>query len=90
MFGSKYSISGLWGGWVVGPTVWNFVEGPQTIGIVPETWRKERVEGLKKVIDFADMLKHRKGIPSPEPSPALSLPLIQALSEMSRFSKPSN
>ena len=57
MFGDKYTISGLWGGWIVGPTVWNFVEGPQTIGIVPETWRKERVEGLKKVIDFANILK---------------------------------
>lgn len=56
MFKDKYTISGLWGGWVVGPTVWNFVEGPQTIGIVPETWRKERVAGLKKVIDFANML----------------------------------
>ena len=57
MFKDKYTISGLWGGWIVGPTVWNFVEGPQTIGIVPETWRKERVEGLKKVIDFANILK---------------------------------
>ena len=55
MFGDKYTISGLWGGWIVGPTVWNFVEGPQTIGIVPETWRKERVEGLKKLIDFANI-----------------------------------
>lgn len=57
MFKDKYTISGLWGGWIVGSTVWNFVEGPQTIGIVPETWRKERVEGLKKVIDFANILK---------------------------------
>ncbi len=56
MFQDKYTISGLWGGWVVGPTVWNFVDGPSTIGIVPETYRKERVEGLKKVIDFANML----------------------------------
>ena len=57
MFGNKYTISGIWGGWKVGPTVWNFIEGPDTIGIVPKTWRRERVEGLKKVIDFANELK---------------------------------
>ncbi|MCI5745769.1 MAG: sugar phosphate isomerase/epimerase [Erysipelotrichaceae bacterium] len=56
MFSGEYSISGLWGGWIEGPTVWNFIEGPDTIGIVPKTWRKKRVEGLKKVIDFANML----------------------------------
>ena len=56
MFGDKYTISGLWGGWKVGPTVWNFIEGPDTIGIVPRTWRKERVAGLKQVIDFSNML----------------------------------
>ncbi len=56
MFGDKYTISGIWAGWVVGPTVWNFIDGPQTIGIVPETWRKERMEGIKKIMDFANML----------------------------------
>ena len=56
MFGNKYSISGLWAGWIVGPTVWNFIDGPATIGIVPETWRKERMEGIKRVMDFANML----------------------------------
>lgn len=56
MFKDEYTISGLWGGWVVGPTVWNFIDGPSTIGIVPKEWRAQRVEGLKKVIDFANML----------------------------------
>lgn len=56
MFGDKYTISGIWAGWVVGPTVWNFIDGPQTIGIVPETWRKERMDGIKKIMDFANML----------------------------------
>lgn len=56
MFGNKYTISGVWGGWIVGPTVWNFIEGPDTIGLVPETWRRERIEGLKQVIDFAHEL----------------------------------
>lgn len=56
MFKDKYTISGIWAGWVVGPTVWNFVDGPSTIGIVPETWRRERMEGIKKIMDFANML----------------------------------
>lgn len=56
MFGEKYSISGLWAGWIVGPTVWNFIDGPSTIGIVPKEWRRERMEGIKKVMDFANML----------------------------------
>lgn len=56
LFKDKVTISGLWAGWVVGPTEWNFTEGPHTIGLVPEQYRKERVEGIKKVIDFANML----------------------------------
>ena len=92
MFGSKYSISGLWGGWVVGPTVWNFVEGPQTIGIVPETWRKERVEGLKKVIDFADMLKVKTvtthmGLMPENPSTKEYKDVLEAIYELCLYAK---
>ena len=56
LFKDKYTISGIWGGWNVGPTVWNFVDGPQTIGLVPREWRRSRMEGLKKVMDFANYL----------------------------------
>ena len=56
LFGDKYTISGIWGGWNVGPTVWNFVDGPQTIGLVPREWRQSRMDGLKKVMDFAHHL----------------------------------
>ncbi len=57
MFADKITISGLWAGWTVGPTEWNFTDGPLTIGIVPEEYREERVKQIKKVIDFANMLK---------------------------------
>lgn len=50
------TISGVWGGWNVGPTEWNFTKGPSTIGIVPTTWRKERIACLKKEADFTAML----------------------------------
>lgn len=52
----KVTISGVWAGWCVGPAVWDFVQGPLTIGIVPPTWRKERLAGYKKVADFCKML----------------------------------
>ncbi len=52
----KITISGIWGGWNVGPTEWNFTKGPYTIGIVPETHRKERIECLKKEAEFCAML----------------------------------
>jgi sugar phosphate isomerase/epimerase len=36
-----------------GPAVWNFYEGPSTIGLVPEAYRAERVQALLKGADFA-------------------------------------
>jgi L-ribulose-5-phosphate 3-epimerase len=46
---------------VVGPgrLVWDFLDGPSTIGIVPRETRKERTDALKQTSDFAKML----GIP---------------------------
>jgi len=34
-------------------TVWNFYDGPLTIGIVPRPERRERIDGLKAGADFA-------------------------------------
>jgi L-ribulose-5-phosphate 3-epimerase len=48
-------ISCVWAGYP-GPAVWNFVEGPATIGLVPEKWRAERVAALKKAADFTAKL----------------------------------
>lgn len=46
---------------VVGPgrLVWDFLDGPSTIGIVPRESRAERVDALKQTSDFAKIL----GIP---------------------------
>ncbi|MDD4558825.1 MAG: sugar phosphate isomerase/epimerase [bacterium] len=46
-------ICAIWGG-VPGPAAWNFTEGPVTLGLVPEEYRRERVEALKKWADFAE------------------------------------
>lgn len=34
------------------PAVWNFIDGPSTLGIVPEAYRASRVAGLKRQLDF--------------------------------------
>ena len=49
------SISSFWAGWS-GPKTWNFVDGPSTIGIVPEQYRAGRLEELKAGSDFAKRL----------------------------------
>ena len=45
-------VSTFWSG-CPGPAVWNFTEGPKTIGLVPPEYRAMRVEALKKAADFA-------------------------------------
>ena len=43
---------------VVGPgrLVWNFLDGPSTIGLVPPSTRAARIDALKQTSDFAKML----------------------------------
>ena len=38
------------------PLVWNFLEGPATIGLVPRATRQARIDALKQTSDFAKML----------------------------------
>ncbi|MCD9021990.1 sugar phosphate isomerase/epimerase family protein [Cohnella silvisoli] len=45
-------ICAMWAG-VPGPAVWNFTEGPVTLGLVPEQYREERIKALKGWADFA-------------------------------------
>ncbi|MDD6215072.1 MAG: sugar phosphate isomerase/epimerase [Firmicutes bacterium] len=53
----KYSvhISTFWCGWS-GPAVWDFYEGPLTLGIVPAEYRFERMKELMHGSDFAKLL----------------------------------
>ena len=50
----KYNveISTFWCGWK-GPAVWNFYEGQLTLGLVPQTYRYERICNLMRGSDFA-------------------------------------
>lgn len=39
-----------------GPEVYNFYDGPKTLGLIPRTYRRQRIEKLKKLSDFARQL----------------------------------
>lgn len=58
MIEGKLRITSLWGGWHTGPAVWNFIDGPGTLGLVPDAYRGMRLEELKRDADFA----HRLGV----------------------------
>lgn len=53
----KYGItvSTFWCGWS-GPQVWNFYDGPLTLGLVPTAYRFERMKELMHGSDFAKRL----------------------------------
>lgn len=68
----KYSVevTAFWcGAALEGPCVWDFYEGPLTIGLVPSSYRNRRLENLKMGSDFAktmgvtDVIAHVGFIP---------------------------
>ncbi|MGC9360623.1 MAG: sugar phosphate isomerase/epimerase family protein [Anaerolineae bacterium] len=48
-------VASLWAGWGR-PAVWDFLDGPLTLGIVPAAYRAARMEMLKRGADFAGEL----------------------------------
>jgi sugar phosphate isomerase/epimerase len=51
----QVEVTTIWAGGP-GPAVWDFVDGPSTIGLVPEAYRAERVAALKAGADFAQQV----------------------------------
>lgn len=49
------TVSAFWCGWE-GPRVWNFTEGPLTLGLLPVEYRQMRVQNLCDGADFAKLL----------------------------------
>ena len=49
------TITAFWCGWE-GPRVWDFIQGPETLGIVPITYREARVKNLLDGAAFAGKL----------------------------------
>ncbi|MHB8655866.1 MAG: TIM barrel protein [Terriglobia bacterium] len=70
-----------------GPDIYNFYDGPLTVGIVPRTYRAQRVEKIKKFSDFARQLGigairiHAGFIPE-DPNDHLYRESIEALREV--------
>ena len=48
-----FTISAFWAGWS-GPKIWNFTDGPSTIGIVPPAYRGHRIKELEMASEFAE------------------------------------
>lgn len=51
----KVNISAFWCGWQ-GPAIWDFCDGPETLGLVPTTYRYARMQDLMDGSDFAKKL----------------------------------
>src|SRR5512146_2939596 len=51
----QVAISSFWCGWE-GPKVWDFLQGPLTLGLVPPAYRFQRLQNLMKGADFAAWL----------------------------------
>ena len=49
------NVTSLWAGWPP-PAVWNFIDGPLTLGLVPREYRYIRMDALKRGTHFARML----------------------------------
>jgi len=52
---TRMEISALWAGWS-GPAVWNFYDGPETLGLVPKAFRGIRLLELYAASDFAEKI----------------------------------
>lgn len=86
---NQVAITTIWAG-LPGRHVWDFLEGPTTIGLVPEATRAERLAVLKRSADFACKV----GVPSitthvgfiPEnPTDPHYPPVVAALKEIALY-----
>lgn len=89
----KYNvtISAMWCGWE-GPQVWDFYEGPTTLGLLPEEYRENRINNLCNGLDFAkklgiiDVATHFGFIPE-NPNDPQFLPLCEAIKKVALHAK---
>ena len=85
----KLRITSIWGMWS-GPQVWNFVDGPRTLGLVPEEYREKRLDDLRRCADFAallgvkDMATHVGFVPEQPCLPGYD-GLVKAISEIAEY-----
>lgn len=89
----EYGItpSALWCGYE-GPRVWDFYDGPKTLGLLPEQWRERRVRNLCDGADFAkalgitDVVTHMGFIPE-DPNDPNFQPFCDAVRQVAEHLK---
>ncbi|HEX3987054.1 MAG TPA: sugar phosphate isomerase/epimerase family protein [Acidobacteriaceae bacterium] len=72
-----------------GPLVWDFLQGPSTIGLVPRATRTARMDALKQTSDFAALLGIRQlqthcGFLPEDPADPLYPEVVRAIREMAQ------
>jgi len=89
----KYNIeiTTVWCGWT-GPRVWNFYEGPITLGIVPPDYRYHRICELMRGSDFAKKLGVKKmathlGFLPETPTDPNFMPVLSAIRHIAKHCK---
>ena len=86
-----FEISAFWAGWS-GPKIWNFTDGPSTIGIVPPAYRGHRIKELEMASEFAekigvtDIATHVGFIPE-NPDSTLFAETVSALKHIAKVFK---
>jgi len=75
-----------------GPIVYNFYDGPLTLGLIPRTYRAQRIEKLKKFSDFAKQLgipaiRTHVGFIPEDPNDPLYREAVETLREVSSYCK---
>ena len=86
---NEVEITTLWTGFS-GKAVWNFTEGPLTIGLVPPDKRKTRLKDLRKASEFAEWIgvesltTHIGFIPE-NPNDPVYISLVDVLKEVAEF-----
>ena len=88
---TDFKISAFWAGWS-GPKIWNFTDGPSTIGIVPPAYRGHRIKELEMASEFAekigvtDIATHVGFIPE-NPDSTLFAETVSALKHLAKVYK---
>ena len=72
-----------------GPLVWDFLQGPSTIGLVPRATRTARMDALKQTSDFAALLGIRQvqthcGFLPEDPADPLYAEAVKAIREVAQ------
>lgn len=89
VLGEDIAITGFWAGWPR-PSVWDFADGPLTLGLVPPAYRAERIRALQRGADFAswlgveDLVTHVGFIPE-NPATTEYRDLVVAVREVARY-----